>query len=326
MSKKLSICITRYNEPWEICKNLFDSLAIQKGMSFDDVEILICNDGMEDVLPVECFADYPYTVKCIGHEKLGVSANRNIAMDNAEGEYIMFCDADDMFINAYSLHEILFECAKGFDYMCGCFIEEQPDPNGGWIIFNHTKDLTFIHGKVYNKQFLIDKELRFDEKLTMHEDGYFNTLVDLEATNKKMGTFPLYLWVWNEKSVIRSYGKEEFLFKTYPMLMEVRKAMARQIVARGFINEFYDNVVSTVINSYLDFQKPYALNKENEEVVRKAKKSFKKFYKEFGSAYKECDINRISDMYAVSRFNAYSNGLRLEQQTLRDFLNEIVSM
>lgn len=326
MGKKLDIIVTHYNESFDVCKPLLDSISLQKGMDFKDIRVILVNDGSDTpfVLSSEMF---PYEVITLHSEHIGISGARNVGLDFSDAEYVMFCDCDDMFLNIYSLHEILNECRIGFDYMCGCFIEEQPDEDGdGWRIFNHSKDITFIHGKVYNRQFLVDNNLRFDENLTMHEDGYFNVLVDMTATRKKMGTMPLYLWVWNKDSVVRKYNKKSFLFETYPQLMDVRIAMARQISERGFINEFFDNVITTVVHSYLDFQKPFAVDPENRLLILKAKKSFKRFYDEFGTTFKECSKQRIADVMAIARIEAYNNGLLVESQTLKEFIKEIESM
>ena len=323
MSKKLTICVTRCEEEWKTCSSLFESIALQKGIDFEDIEVIVSNDGIH-AIPDKAYERFPYKVNTITHERVGVSANRNIALDNATGEYVMFCDADDCFLNMYALHEILNEASLGYEMITSCFIEEQPDrEKGGWTIFRHDKDITFIHGKVYNRQFLIDNDLRFDEELTMHEDGYFNVLCDTIADKKKFITVPLYLWVWNEKSVIRQYDKDTFLFKTYPQLMKVREKMAEQLELRGYIDEYINNVLNTVANSYYDFQKPVALNPENAELIAEAEKAFKAFYEKFGNVYRECNINTLSHSLMCARLNAFNNGLRVEQQTIREWLTHI---
>lgn len=37
-------------------------------------------------------------------------------------------------------------------------------------------DATFVHGKVFNRQFLKDFNIKWNEDFTIHEDSYFNYL------------------------------------------------------------------------------------------------------------------------------------------------------
>ena len=46
-------------------------------------------------------------------------------------------------------------------------------------------DSTFVHGKVHRRQYLIDKEIRWNDALTIHEDSYFNILCQNLSTNIK---------------------------------------------------------------------------------------------------------------------------------------------
>ena len=51
---------------------------------------------------------FPFEIKYIFNEHKGVSAARNRALDEASAEYVMFCDADDMFYNMCGLN-LIFE-------------------------------------------------------------------------------------------------------------------------------------------------------------------------------------------------------------------------
>ena len=87
---KYSVIIPVYNSEKTISKCL-DSLLYQIP---DDVELLVINDGSTDKSGEICSlyeAKYPavhYYVK----ENGGVSTARNIGLDNAGGEYILFVE------------------------------------------------------------------------------------------------------------------------------------------------------------------------------------------------------------------------------------------
>lgn len=318
---KLDILVPHYKEGWNICHNLFDSLAMQRGIDFEDIKVIVANDGDEMVIAPETYEGYPFEVITVVGEKKGVSATRNLALDTSDADYVMFCDADDMFLNNYGMHMVFSAMNEGFETMHSCFIEEQPSDDG-WKILRHDKDITFVHGKVHNRQFLLDNDLRFDESLTIHEDGYFNFMVHTVAENVKYITTPFYLWVYNDDSTVRK-DKDDYTYKTYKELMEVRWAIAKDLENRGYIDEYIDSVVHTVCNSYYDFCMPNVVKNKNSVLYKNAEKEFKKYFTEFGKEYYEANPTRIAEMLMVARSNAYAKGLLAEDKTLVDWLTHI---
>lgn len=320
--KKLSICVTRYKEPWEVCKDLFDSIQTQRGINFEDIEVIVVNDGRDELLTGREFINYPFHVDYIPMEEHGgVSKARNFARDKATGEYVMFCDIDDMFLNNCALHLIFGAIKEKPDVIISSFIEEAYSGDT-YKIIRHDKDATFIHGKVFNRDYLNENNIRFKDELTIHEDGYF-VLTSLVCTEEKREiSTPIYMWKWNDNSVVRK-DAEDYVLKTYDHLMNCRWAICKELEERGFIDKYFDSVVKTVVDSYYDFNKPGYLDPKNKALVAKAEKAFKKFYTEFGKDYKESNINRIAEMMFVCRQNAFKNGLRVEQRTINEWLNHI---
>lgn len=322
--KRLSICITRYKEKWPICKDLFDSIAIQRGINFEDIEVIVVNDGRDELLTGREFINYPYHVDYIPmNEHGGVSKARNFALDHAHGDYVMFCDIDDMFLNNCGIHLLFCAMKEEPDFTSSSFVEEVFNKDGAYKIVRHDKDITFIHGKMYRRRYLVDNNIRFDESLTIHEDGYFNVIASICTESKKDTTVPFYLWKWNDESVVRKDPKA-FVLKTYDHLMKSRAAICRELEKRGFIDEYFNSVVKTVCDSYYDFNNPEYLSPANKDDVRKAEKAFKAFYDEFGKDYRESNIERIAEMMFLCRQNAYVKGMRVEQNAIHEFLNHIV--
>ncbi len=89
----ISVIVPVYNvEPY--LRQCLDSLVEQ---TFTDVEIILIDDGSVDGCPQICDAyreqDDRFVV--FHTENRGLSAARNLGIDNARGEWIMFVDSDD---------------------------------------------------------------------------------------------------------------------------------------------------------------------------------------------------------------------------------------
>ena len=96
----LDIIIPHYHEPWSLCKPLFDSIALQCGVNWENIGVIVVNDGVEGTLADYLFAGYPYHIKHIVQIHSGLSATRNRGLDESKADYVMFCDSDDQFLNS----------------------------------------------------------------------------------------------------------------------------------------------------------------------------------------------------------------------------------
>ncbi len=92
-SYKITIIVPVYNtENW--LKNCLDSLVNQ---SLKEIELLCINDGSTDNSPaiLQEYAKNDSRITLINTSHIGIGPARNLALDNAKGEYIMFVDSDD---------------------------------------------------------------------------------------------------------------------------------------------------------------------------------------------------------------------------------------
>lgn len=94
MTPKLSIITPVYNAAKTV-EQSFQSIRCSRS---EDVEIVFvddgCTDGTGDLL-ASFIEMSPFRCKLIHQENKGVAAARNTGLDNADGEYIVFLDADD---------------------------------------------------------------------------------------------------------------------------------------------------------------------------------------------------------------------------------------
>ena len=108
---KISVIIPVYNDE----KHLGECLDSVSNQTLDDIEIICINDGSTDS-SLEILNEYSTDkrITIITQTNQGSAIARNKGLDIAQGEYIGFLDADDIYINKQSL-EIMFDAAKKHD-------------------------------------------------------------------------------------------------------------------------------------------------------------------------------------------------------------------
>ena len=117
----------------------------------------------------------------------------------------MCIDSDDCLHGQHALFRIMsaiYGKARNGPLFHGQFIEEQ-EIEGMWGLHLHNRDITFCHGKIYRKAFLIEKNVRCHPKLRYNEDSYFNGLVYAEAEKIEYIDAPLSIWTSNPNSTVR---------------------------------------------------------------------------------------------------------------------------
>ena len=323
----LEIIIPHYKEPWGTCWYLFNSIAMQRNVPWEEVGVIIVNDGDDPTLDDVDWSAYPFAVRYVKKEHGGVSAARNYGLDHSEAEYVMWCDIDDGFLNNYGLHMLFSAMAEGVDFLIVAFAEEAISTDNKTIaLVGHQSDMTFMHGKVYNREFLLKYNLRFDPEMTLHEDGYFNSIVYATAKKenariKKIDT-PFYLWCWNDNSTVRK-DKSDFVLRTYSYLMQTRTGTCRQLKERGYEDEYRVAVALTVLNSYYDFQKPSYWEAKNEKYRKDAEIAFTRYWRKFKHTFYDMTNQQITEIAKSARESAYNNGMLMEREDLKSFLKRI---
>ena len=320
---KLQILIPQYKETEDIIKPLLDSIEIQQNVDLvNDVGVIIVNDGTDTHLSKEFLEGYSYQIEYHLNEHKGVSATRNACLDHATADYVMFCDADDMFYNACGLYIIFREFDNGFDSFASVFIEETRDPVTKQPVYiNHDMDSTFVHGKVHRRQFLIDNNIRWNDNLTIHEDSYFNCLCQRLAKQLKHCPSPFYLWRWRDASVCRHDPK--YILKTYNNMLDSNTALIEQFLSRNRKEDAMFYATSMIYDAYFTMNKDEWLNQENKEYRHATERRFKEYWFKYKQLHDETPLQLKNQVIMALKNRMYMEGMILESLTFNEWIKQV---
>ena len=324
---RLQILVPQYKETDEVIKPLLDSIMVQQNVDFSDIGVIICNDGTDVHLSEKLITSYPFKVEYYLCEHKGVSATRNACLDKATADYVMFCDADDMFCNVCGLWIVMREMDLngGFDELVSVFTEETRNPKTKEVVYiNRERDVTFVHGKVHRRKYLINNNIRWNEALTIHEDSYFNCLCQKLLKEESRGRYcpiPFYLWRWRDESVCRH--DPLYLNKTYVNMLDSNTALIKEFLDRGMENDAKFYAVSMIYDAYYSFNQDRWWNEEGKEYLEPTEKRFKKYWAEFKPLFDKTDKDFQLQIVAGIRNRFFQEGLMLERITFADWIKHI---
>ena len=186
---KISIIIPVYNAA-EFIARAVGSILMQE---FDDYEVILVNDGSTDDSASVCdgLAEQDMRVRVIHKENGGVSSARNVGLDAARGEFVMFVDADDA-IRDGSLEHMYSKNSDfvlaGFEKIVGTEVVDRYYPASDKK-YNGTESICVFFDKVlprkntyilnsacfklFRRTILVDNGIRFVEGLSFAEDKIF---------------------------------------------------------------------------------------------------------------------------------------------------------
>lgn len=228
---KLSIIIPAYNVEKYIL-NTLNSLINQTKKEF---EIIVVNDGSSDntYLTTQMFFEESSfrNYKIINKENKGVSSARNRGLDEADGEYVLFLDADDYLLPS-AVENILniIEDTQKYDVICWGFDIVREDQSYLRKYFDcYEANLSSMSGEealrsvtiketlwictgsaVYKKDFLNNFSLKYTEGCINGEDLEFTYKVLSKAKKVKFIKKVLTHYIMREGSISNSYNINKF--------------------------------------------------------------------------------------------------------------------
>lgn len=145
---KVTVVIPAYNAMTYLPETL-DSVLKQ---TFADFEVLIVNDGSSDRIVTWASEITDSRVKLISQENQGLSAARNTGIVHAQGEYVAFLDADDLWEPTKlekQVHCLDLKPEVGLVYTWTLLVDQQ-GKSTGTVTASHTE------GNVWEKLLLGD--------------------------------------------------------------------------------------------------------------------------------------------------------------------------
>lgn len=135
ISPKHSIIIPAYNTG-EAIRRCINSI---KAQSFDGWELIVVDDGSTDITAtiIDEYAANDERIRAIHIANGGVSNARNVGIDHAKGEYVMFVDSDDWIEPDYLKQIEAHLCDDADIYMVG--ITQDYTGNDGKLYYSEIK-------------------------------------------------------------------------------------------------------------------------------------------------------------------------------------------
>ena len=214
----VSIIVPVYNGE----KTIERCLRSIQNQSYSNIEVLVVNDGSSDHTDriIKKYAQRDSRFRYIEKENSGVSDSRNVAMEQAKGDYFQFVDGDDWLVKQATEEFVNTALTYGCDMVisdfyrvCGRRIYTKGHIDAGPVItrmkyaeYMMEAPANFYYGVLWNKFFRADIirtfALKCSTQLDWCEDFQFN-LEYLQYVGK-VGVIrkPLYYYVKTKGSLV----------------------------------------------------------------------------------------------------------------------------
>lgn len=305
----IDIIIPAYNSKKTI-KTTLDSIKKQNNKNF---EVTIVNDAGQENYEEEIkyYSKY-YKIKEIKlKENGGPGVARQYGIDNTQNEYIIFIDSDDYLYDENSIDK-LEKNIKNNDIVISNFIYERDNE-----ITIKKKNNVWLHGKIYNRQFLEKNKIRFNNTRA-NEDNGFNRLIILHEPKAQFLDEVTYVYHENPNSITR---KENRLYKftglemySYNIEWAIKEALKKRINYKGCVLSALGTLVSNYYY-YLELYNEYDVSK-----ILEWNKGLKKIYQKYKDNYID---ETIINLVLKEKEDEYKNKCLIKRITFEQFLELI---
>lgn len=296
---KLQFLIPQYRETEEMIWPLLTSIALQRRLDFSEIGAIICNDGSDTILSENFLAQFPYRIEYIHAPHGGVSAARNICLRQATADYVMFCDADDMFCSTHELWQALDSLYKDpCDVLVCDYIEEWITSKQTYTYKTVTEPDHTIHGKIFSRVFLMEKQIFWNEKLTNIEDNYFCFLVYSE--NPKLGQYhySTYMYCNSEGSITH---KSDYNYFSTLDVIKCFVALVEELLWRGNYNWAQCMLLSVYYKIFFITNLEEWQTEEKRDLKTKVEQSFKKELLPYWDLYLQTNEEQRVQLYKETK-------------------------
>ena len=225
---KVSVVMPIYNAGDYLTRAIGDVLR----QSLTELELICVNDGSTDnsLSIIKSFMKKDQRIKLINQQNAGTSVARNVGIEAAVGQYIIFLDADDFYEK--DLLKLLYEAAEKdnldvavarFDIYndnqnkyslpmeephSGIFVDGSVSSKNEYPDFILSSTTGYVWNKLFRTTFVKNMELAFDPELYVFEDVCFVcSALALAERVAKIGDILIHHRVYSEQSRARLFRK-----------------------------------------------------------------------------------------------------------------------
>ena len=320
---RFSIVIPQYRETEQHIFSLLASIDGQLGIDFGNLEVIIVNDGSDVLLSDSFLQSFPHIKpRYIRLEKnVGNGLCRQAGLDRASGDYVLFCDADDCLQNTHVLHLYLRQLKEhpDADIIFTSWLEEL---SGGEYV-KHEQDTTWLHTKLFRRQFLTDNNIRFSPHLPCHIDTFF-VGVCFDLTEKRFFADELtYVWKWNEQSLTRQrngeffYTKFRYFIRAFEEKLEVLKKRKPEVLPY--------TLTQFMLYVYFIYQLPWWDEPEAVSYYKETRRQLGVFLKPNVSYLDSYPHEKFYDLFCRERKSVFLEASLVEKETYQSFINKLMN-
>lgn len=281
-----------------------DSILAQ---TFTDFELLLVDDGSKDKSGQICdeYALMDQRVKVIHKENGGAADTRNIGLNQAVGNYIMFVDSDD-YIKPTMLECLyktisnedadivacnylyFFENNRELDFFTQIGSEILP---GAEIFYNRKNERnygfwTVVWNKLYKKEIFGKVRFRCGK---YYEDEFFAN--DLYQMDIKVVTIPECLYYYRQHG--NSTMRKKSIVKNFDLMEAYQERIAVYLKEEKYSEQAYKVLIYSL--EYLEESKRLLTNKDEENEFIQAEKKTKDIMKQL----KKMKLSKIKSISLV---------------------------
>lgn len=197
--------------------------------TYNNWEVILIDDGSKDSSAGICdkYAEKYPNIRCIHKRNGGVSSARNTGIEQAQGEWIFFCDADDMLLPG-ALEKMTAEAERHQTEFLMFGYEKVSETGKSLLkkieekdkVINRNKALLemfkasdypyqgYLWCKLFKRNIITENHISFDEKISFNEDRLF--IIEYLTKVKSdvfYTTYPVYKYIERSNSAMGSLNK-----------------------------------------------------------------------------------------------------------------------
>jgi glycosyltransferase involved in cell wall biosynthesis len=270
---KYSFIIPVYN----VKRYLYRCVNSVLKQDYKDYEIILVDDGSSDGSQDLCdqIKNNDARIKVIHKHNGGLSDARNVGLQNAIGEYVIFLDSDD-----YILNNICLELDSYTSELVDVVVADASVNVGGKLVHEPSLKGLVLEGKyflkesmkakkmpmaawlyIYNRSFLEKKKLMF-KKGVLHEDEEFTPRAILAARSVVYSGIIYYAYEIHPMSITTKMDKSQNLIDLYGTCLELEKIYEKldDIVLRNLLRDSLAQKFLSLYNSGSLYERTFSFS------------------------------------------------------------------